>query len=344
MTRNDKSQPGRNLAMDLVRVTEAAAIAAARFAGRGGEETGDKAAAEAMLAFLCSVEVDGRMILEEGKQGETCLFHKREQVGAGTGPEADVAAVPVDGASLLAQGRPNCIAAIAMAERGSMWKPGHASYLNKIVVEPQAREAIDIRLSPTENLHRIAEALGRKPGSLSVFVLDKARHGSLIEEIRQAGARISLHSDGDVMGALLAALPDTGIDVLMGVGGATEALAAAAAVKALGGGMQAMRAPQREDEKRRLKEDGVRIREVLTLDTLIRSDNISFAATGITPGTLLEGVHFGDRGSVTTYSIALRSLTGSLRFIRAIQQLDRRPPGGSAAGATPAQVAFDVVE
>lgn len=344
MIQKDNPLPSRNLAMDLVRVTEAAAIAAARHIGLGDTGSAEKAAAEAMRAFLGTVDIDGHILIGKGDKNESCLLCTGEPAGAGAGPETDVVAAPIEGTSLLALGRPNSISAVAAAERGSMWDPGHAAYMNKIVVEGPAGEAIDIRLSPTENLHRIAEALGCKVHNLTVFVLDKPRHGSLVEEIRQAGAHIALHSDGDLMGALMAAMPGTGVDVLMGVGGALEGLIAAAAVKALGGGMQGMCAPQREDEKRRLREDKVKIREVLTLNKLIRSDNIFFAATGITPGALLEGVQFNDRGSVTTYSIALRSLTGSLRFIRAIHQLDRRPSAGGAGGATPAQVAFDVVE
>lgn len=344
MTQNDNLQPGRSFALELVRVTEAAAISAARFMGRGEASNGGKAAAEAMLTFLSTVNMKGLIVMEDGKQDEHGLFQKAALIGNGQGPEVDIALAPADGAPLSGQEKQNCIAAISLAERGSMWNPGHASYLNKIVVEQQAREAIDIRLSPTENLHRIAEALGKKVRELSVFVLDKARHGSLIEETQQAGARLTLHNDGDILGALLAAMPGTGIDVLMGVGGATEGLIAAAAVKALGGGMQAVRAPQWEDEKRRLKEDGVKTREVLTLDTLIRSDNVFFAATGITPGTLLDGIHFSNTGSVTASSITLRSLTGSMRFIKGTYRLTQQPPGSGPAGATPAQVAFEVVE
>ena len=342
MNHQDTLRPARNLAMDLVRVTEAAAISAARFIGKGDAESAGKAATEAMRAFLRTVDLNGAIVIGEEK-GQHFMLCNGEQVGSGAGPQADIAAAPVEGASLLAQGQPNSIAAIALADRGSMWNPGHSFYMNKIVVKRKAREAIDIRLSPTENLHRIAESLGRKVSELTVFVLDKPRHGSLIEEIRQAGARITLHSDGDVMGALMAALPGTGVDVLMGVGGASEGLITAAAVKALGGGMQGMRAPQREDEKRRLKEDHVKIREVLTLDKLIRSDNTVWAATGITQGTFLEGVDFGQETGIITHSIAIRALTGSIRFIKSIHQLDPQPSGGPA-DATPAQVAFEVVE
>lgn len=344
MIQKDKTLPGRNLGLELARVTEAAAIAAARFMGMGSQEKGGRAAAEAMSAFLKTVDMNGIVVIGEGEVEEVPFFYTGEYIGNGEGPELDVAAGPVEGAALLAGGRPNAISAIAVAERDSLWKPGHSVYMNKIIVGREAREAIDIRLSPTQNLHRIAEALGKKVNELTVFVLDKNRHASLIEEVRQAGARISLHAEGDVMGALMAAVPGTCIDVLMGIGDATKGVMAAAAVKALGGGMQGMRAPQREDEKRQLRKDGVKIKEVLKLDTLVRSDNIFFAATGITPGALLEGVSFSRDGSLTTHSIAIRSVTGTLRFIKGIHQVERQGKEGGRKDRTPAGVAFEVVE
>ncbi len=334
-------RPDRNLAMELVRVTEAAAISAARHMGLGDREAGDQAAVDAMRAFLRTVEMNGVVVIGEGEKDEAPMLFNGEPVGSGDGPEVDVAVDPVEGTTLLALGRPNALAVIAVAERGSMWAPGGSFYMNKIVVERQAREAIDITLSPTDNLLRIAEALERDICDLTVFVLDKPRHQGLIDEIRQTGARITLQTDGDVMGALMAAIPGAGVDVLMGVGGAPEGVLAAAAVKALGGGMQAMRAPQLEQEKRQLKTQGVNIREVLTQDTLVKGDNAFFAATGITQGAFLDGVHFDRRGGVTTQSIVIRSMTGSIRYIKGIHQLTKRP---HRKPETPAQIALDIIE
>ncbi|MCB9263518.1 MAG: class II fructose-bisphosphatase [Lewinellaceae bacterium] len=344
MIRKDNPLPSRNLGLELARVTEAAAIAAARFMGMGNKERGDMAAAEAMRAFLKTVDMNGVVVIGEGDVEDTPALFNGEHIGNGEGPELDVAVGPVEGAALLADGRPNAISAMAVAERGSMWNPGNSFYMNKIVVGRDAKEAIDIRLSPTQNLHRIAEALGKKVNELTIFVLDKNRHASLVEEIRQAGARISLHSEGDVMGALMAAVPGTCIDALMGIGGSTKGVMAAAAVKALGGGMEGMRAPQREDEKRQLRKDGVKVREVLQLDTLIRSDNIFFAATGITPSTFLKGVNFNSERSLTTHSIVIRSVTRTIRFIRGIHQLENQPRARDKDSTTPVDAAFEIVK
>jgi len=333
----------RNLAMELVRATEAAAIAAARYMGMGQKEVGDQAAVDAMRTFLKTVEMKGTVIIGEGEKDEAPMLFNKEEIGNGEGPEVDVAVDPVEGTNLLAEGRPNSITSIAVADKGSMWNPGNSYYMNKIVVEEEAKNAIDITKSPSSNLYNIAEALGRNVEDITVFVLDKPRHTSLIEEIRQTGARITLHAEGDVIGALMAAIPGTGVDVLMGVGGTPEGVIAAAAVKALNGGMQGMRAPQREEEKRQLREDGVKLKEVLTLDDLIKSNNTFFAATGITHSTFLEGVHFDRRGGVTTESIVLRSLTGSLRYIKGVHRLNRTHDIGGSIGTAPAHVAMEII-
>jgi len=221
-------------------------------------------------------------------------------------------------------GRPSAITVIAVAERGSMWQPGPSLYLNKIVVEKDAKQAIDITLSPTENLHRIAGALGRQVNELTVFVLDKPRHRDLIAEIRKTGARIAVYTDGDVVGALMAAIPGTGIDILMGIGGTPEGVIAATAVKALGGGMQAMLAPQSKAERKKIKAAlGDNVGKVLTLESLIKSEDAFFAATGITDGPFLEGIHYDRRGGVTTHSIVIRALSGSMRYIKGVHQLKR---------------------
>ncbi|HFB67890.1 MAG TPA: class II fructose-bisphosphatase [Calditrichae bacterium] len=313
----------RNLAMDLVRVTEAAAISAARHMGRGDKEAGDQAAVDAMRTVLQTVDMDGIVVIGEGEKDEAPMLYNGERVGSGNGPQTDVAVDPVEGTRLLALGRPNAISVIAVAERGSFWDPGGSLYMNKIVVEARAREAIDIRKSPAENLHNIAEALNRPVHDLTVFVLDKPRHQQLIEEIRQAGARIMLQTDGDVMGALMAAIPGTGVDVLMGIGGTPEGVIAAAAVKALGGGMQGMRAPQKDYERQRLKKTlGDALYQVLTLEELVQSDDAFFAATGITDGPFLEGVHFDVEAGVTTHSIVIRAISGSIRFVKGIHKLN----------------------
>jgi fructose-1,6-bisphosphatase II len=340
---NTKQLPDRNLAMELVRVTEAAAIASARFMGRGDKEGGDKAAVDAMRAFLETVNMQGTVVIGEGEKDEAPMLYNGEVIGSGVGPEVDIAVDPVEGTRLLAEGRPNAVSVIAAAEKGSMWNPGSSYYMNKIVVEMAARNAIDITKSPSTNLINIAEALDRPVEELTVFVLGKPRHADLIEEIRQTGARIALSEDGDVMGALMAAIPGTGIDVMMGVGGTPEGVIAAAAVKALGGGMQGKRAPQKIEEKRRLREQGVDLNEVLYLDTLIRSDNTFFAATGISNSNFLEGVRFDKRGAVTTESIVIRSLTGSIRYIKGIHQLNRKYDVGGSLGTTPAHVAMDII-
>lgn len=208
----------RNLGMELVRVTEAAALASAPFMGRGDGRAGDRAATEAMRAVLAMVDMDGEVIIGEGEKDRAPRLFNGERVGSGEGPALDLAVDPLEGTRLLAGGRPNALAVIAAAPRGRLWNPGASLYMEKLVVGEAAGDAIDLRLSPTENLQRIAEALDRPVSSLTVFVLDKARHQGLIQELRAAGARVSLHTDGDVMGALLAVVPGTGVDVLMGTG------------------------------------------------------------------------------------------------------------------------------
>ena len=317
-------RPDRNLGMELVRVTEAAALAAAHHMGLGDKEAGDQAAVDAMRAVLQTVDMDGLVVIGEGEKDEAPMLFNGEQVGTGRKPTVDVAVDPVEGTNLLALGRPNAISVIAIARRGSMWDPGASLYMNKIVVEERARDVINITLSPTENLHRIARALNRTVNELTVFVLDKPRHHDLIDEIREAGARIALHTDGDVAGALMAAIPGTGVDVLMGIGGTPEGVISAAAVKALGGGMQGMRAPQKDDEQAQLQAElGHRLHDVLTLDDLIQADDAFFAATGISEGPMLEGVHYDRSGGVTSHSIVIRALSGSIRYIKGIHKLKR---------------------
>lgn len=318
-------QPDRNMAMELVRVTEAAAISAARYMGVGNKEIGDQAAVDAMRAVLETVDMDGTVIIGEGEKDEAPMLYNGEKVGNGDGPKMDVAVDPVEGTRLLANGTPNSIAVIAASASGSMWVPEDSLYMNKIVVEERAKDVIDITDTPTNNLKRIAKALDRDVHELTVFVLDKERHRKLIEEIREVGARITLHTDGDVMGALMAAIPGTGVDVLMGTGGTPEGVIAAAAVKALRGGMQGMRDPQLEDEIRVIKEKGIDVNKVLHIDDLIRAEDAFFAATGITEGSFLKGVQFDKiNKGVTTHSIVIRAISGSIRFIEGSHALKRK--------------------
>ncbi len=313
----------RNLGMELVRVTEAAALSAAAYMGTGDKNGGDGAAVDAMRSVLRSVEMQGIVVIGEGEKDEAPMLYNGEIVGSGQGPELDIAVDPVEGTTLLANGRPNSISVIAAAPRGSMWDPGPSLYMKKIVVEKNARQAIDIRQSATENLHHIAKALNRPISDLTVFILDKPRHKELISEIRSAGARITLHTDGDVMGGLMAAVPGTGVDVLMGTGGTPEGVITAAAVKALGGGMQTMIDPMLESEKQALlKQRPEAFDLVLGLDTLIQSKDAFFAATGITGGTFLEQVHLDRAGGVTTHSIVIRAISGSIRYVKGIHQLN----------------------
>lgn len=315
-------RPERNLAMELVRVTEAAALAAGRWMGRGQKADGDRAAVEAMRLILGTVEMDGVIVIGEGEKDQAPMLYNGEPVGNGRPPSVDVAVDPVEGTNLLALGRPNAISVIALAERRSMWNPGPSLYMDKLVVGKQARDVIDINCSSEENLRRVAAALGRPIHELTVFVLDKPRHVELIRQIREAGARVTLQTDGDVAGALLACMPNSGVDGLMGIGGTPEGVIAAAAVKALGGAMQGRRAPQSEAEKERVAALSETWEEVLTQDDLVRSEDVFFAATGITDGALLRGVHYTGDGA-STDSIVIRGKTGTVRTIRAEHRWDK---------------------
>jgi len=323
MSKAINKAPDRNLAMELVRVTEAAAISAARYMGTGDKEIGDQAAVDAMRAVLDTVDIDGTVIIGEGEKDEAPMLFNGERVGNGNGPEMDIAVDPVEGTQLLANGTPNSIAVIAASESRSMWVPEDSLYMKKIVVEERAKNAIDINDSPANNLKRIAKALDREVNQLTVFVLDKPRHEQLISDIRKAGARITLHTDGDVMGALMAAIPRTGVDVLMGTGGTPEGVIAAVAVKALRGGMQGKRDPQVDYEINELAAKGVDLTQILYIDDLIKSDDAFFAATGITEGSFLKGIHFDQIKGVTTHSIVIRALSGSIRFIEGSHSLQR---------------------
>ncbi len=317
--------PSRNLALELVRVTEAAALAAGRWMGRGQKEAGDGAAVEAMRLMLSTVDMNGVVVIGEGAKDEAPMLYDGEAAGNGAGPAVDVAVDPVEGTALLAHGRPDAISVVGVAPRGAMWSPGPAFYMNKLVVGREACEALcsDILNAPVaETLRAIAEALRKPMDDLTVFVLDKPRHQQLIADIRAAGARVLLRTDGDVAGALMAATPRSGVDALMGIGGTPEGVITACAVRALGGAMLGQLAPQKPGEREAALAAGLDLNGVLTERDLVQSDDVFFAATGITDGVLMPGVHYTD-GGATTDSIVIRGKTGTWRTIHAEHRWDK---------------------
>ncbi|MDM7325391.1 MAG: class II fructose-bisphosphatase [Thermus sp.] len=314
--------PTRNLGLDLMRATEAAALASARFVGRGDKEGGDRAAVEAMRLLLNSLDFRGRVVIGEGEKDQAPMLYNGEVLGQGEGSLWDLAVDPVEGTRLLALGRPGAISVIAAAPEGTLFNPGPAFYAAKLVVGPEAKEAIDLKASVADNLKEIARALKKQVQELTVFVLDKPRHGRLIEEIRMAGARISLQTDGDVGGALAAVLPDTGIDVLMGTGGTPEGVIAAVAVRALGGGMQMRLDPQSEEERWNVVHAGYDLDRVYILEELCAAEDTHFAATGITDGPFLRGVRYGE-SRAWTESLVIRGATRTLRKVEAWHQLGK---------------------
>jgi len=318
----EKQVPTRNLAMELVRVTEAAALAAARWMGRGDKEGADGAAVDAMRIVLSTVSMDGIVVIGEGEKDEAPMLYNGELIGDGSPPQTDIAVDPIDGTTLTALGRGNAIAVIAVAERGTMFNPGPCVYMEKIATGPKAAGAIDVEASPTENLKAVADAVGKDVTELTAVILDRPRHEELIGEVRQAGARIRLIPDGDVAGAISTAWPESGADVLFGIGGTPEGVITAAALKAMGGAMQGKLWPRNDDERATAIAEGYDLDKVLDLDDLVASDNCFFAATGITDGELLQGVHYGDQGA-TTQSLVMRSQSGTVRMMTAHHRLKK---------------------
>jgi fructose-1,6-bisphosphatase II len=310
----------RNLAMELARTTEAAALSAARWMGRGDKIAADQAAVDGMRTMLSSVQMDGVIVIGEGEKDEAPMLYIGEEVGTGVDPKVDIAVDPVEGTTLLANGMPNSIAVVAMADRGSMFFAPGIVYMNKIAVGPEAAHVIDITASTAENLNRIAEAKRMPVHQLTVVVLQRPRHDDLIAQIRETGARIKLITDGDVAGALMTCTPGGGADVLMGVGGAPEAVITAAALKCIGGNIQCQLWPRDDEERRIAEEAGFQIERTLTADDLVNSDNIFFAATGITDGEFLRGVHYTKSGA-TTQSLVMRSRSGTVRWIDSAHEL-----------------------
>ena len=311
--------PDRNLALELVRTTEAAALAAARWMGRGDKEGADGAAVDAMRIILGSVPMDGVVVIGEGEKDEAPMIYNGEAIGDGTGAKTDIAVDPIDGTTLTSLGRGNAISVIAVAPRGTMFDPGPCVYMEKIAVGPESKGLVSIDKSPTENLETIAKATGRGIRDLTAVILDRDRHVDLIDEVRESGARIRLIPDGDVAGAIATATSD-GADVLFGIGGTPEGVISAAALKCLGGEMQGKLWPRNASERKAATDAGLDLDRILHTDDLVRSDDVFFAATGITDGELLRGIRFTADGAISD-SLVMRSKSGTVRRIEATHNI-----------------------
>ena len=322
MPESRAQKPDRNLALELVRVTESAALAASRWVGRGDKNGADGAAVEAMRTVLATVPMDGLVVIGEGEKDDAPMLYNGEAVGDGSNPKTDVAVDPIDGTTLTSLGLGNAISVIAVSERDTMFDPGPCMYMEKIAVGPEAVGAIDITASATQNLRWIARAKNESVRDLTVMILDRDRHKELIEEVRSTGARIKLIKDGDIFGAIATAWPSAGVDVLFGIGGTPEGVVSAAALKCMGGEIQGRLWPRSETERNAAVAAGYDISRVLTTDDLVRGDNCFFAATGVTDGELLRGVRFDSRGA-HTQSLVMRSLSGTVRLIDAHHRLDK---------------------
>ncbi len=314
--------PDRNLALELVRVTEAAAMAASRWMGRGDKEGADEAAVNAMRVVLHTIAMDGVVVIGEGEKDSAPMLFNGERIGDGSPPMTDIAVDPIDGTTLASLGRGGALAVIAVSERGTMFDPGPCVYMEKLAVGPRGKGAVDITRSPTENLHALSDALGKPIRDLTAVILDRERHTDLINEVRASGARIRLITDGDVAAAILAAEDRTGADVLFGIGGTPEGVLAAAALKCMGGEIQGRLWPRDDAERQAATDAGYNLSAVLMTDDLVRGDNCFFAATGITDGDLLHGVHYLEDGA-TTESLVMRSRSGTIRRIDAIHPLHK---------------------
>ena len=311
--------PDRNLALELVRTTEAAALAAARWMGRGDKEGADGAAVDAMRIILGSVPMDGVVVIGEGEKDDAPMLYNGEAIGDGTGAKTDIAVDPIDGTTLTSLGRGNAISVIAVAPRGTMFDPGPCVYMEKIAVGPESKGLVSIDKSPTENLETIAKATGRGIRDLTAVILDRDRHVDLIDEVRESGARIRLIPDGDVAGAIATATSD-GADVLFGIGGTPEGVISAAALKCLGGEMQGKLWPRNASERKAATDAGLDLDRILHTDDLVRSDDVFFAATGITDGELLRGIRFTADGAISD-SLVMRSKSGTVRRIEATHNI-----------------------
>jgi fructose-1,6-bisphosphatase II len=315
-------RPDRNLALELVRVTEAAALAGGRWVGRGDKNGADGAAVAAMRTMISTVEMNGVVVIGEGEKDDAPMLYNGERVGDGTGPDADVAVDPIDGTTLCAKGQSNAIAVLAVADRGTMYDPSAVFYMDKLVTGPDAAEVVDIRLPVAENIARIAKAKKENASDVTVIMLDRPRHADLMSQVRATGARLRLISDGDVAGAIMAARPGTGVDLLLGVGGTPEGIITACAIKCLGGVIQGRLMPHDDDERQRALDAGHDLSAVLSTTDLVRGENCFFVATGITDGELLKGVRYS-AGGARTHSLVMRSKSGTIRMIESEHRLSK---------------------
>ena len=335
-----REAPDRNLALELVRVTEAAAMAAGRWVGRGDKNGGDGAAVDAMRTLISTVSMRGVVVIGEGEKDEAPMLFNGEEVGAGEGPECDVAVDPVDGTTLMAKGMPNAIAVLAVAERGTMYDPSAVFYMDKLATGPEAADVVDITVPPKENIARVAKAKGGAREDVTVCILDRPRHEDLVRQVRGAGARIKFISDGDVAGAIMAAREGTGVDLLLGVGGTPEAIIAACALTCMGGVLQGKLWPRDDAERQKALDAGHDLDQVLTTRDLVSTDNVYFAATGVTDGELMRGVRYR-AGGAQTQSIVMRGKSGTIRLVdswhsltklRAYSSIDFDGPGTGLEG------------
>jgi fructose-1,6-bisphosphatase II len=329
--------PDRNLALELVRATEAAAMAAGRWVGRGDKNGGDGAAVDAMRQLVATVSMRGVVVIGEGEKDEAPMLYNGEEVGDGSGPECDVAVDPIDGTTLMAKGMPNALSVLAVAERGTMYDPSAVFYMSKLATGPEAADVVDITAPATENVRRVAKAKGDQVEDVTVCILDRPRHDALVKEVREAGARIKFITDGDVAGAIMAAREGTGVDLLLGIGGTPEGIIAACAMTCMGGVFQGQLWPRNDEERQKAIDAGHDLDRVLTTGDLVSGENVFFVATGVTDGELLRGVRYR-AGGAQTQSIVMRSKSGTTRLIDSLHSLtklrayssvdfDQRPPG-----------------
>ncbi|MFD7510057.1 class II fructose-bisphosphatase, partial [Streptomyces sp. NPDC059853] len=314
--------PDRNLALELVRVTEAGAMASGRWVGRGDKNGADAAAVKAMRTLVSTVSMNGVVVIGEGEKDEAPMLYNGERVGDGTGPECDVAVDPVDGTTLTAKGMGNAVSVLAVAERGAMFDPSAVFYMDKLATGPEAAEFVDIEAPPAVNVRRVAKAKGGAPGDVTVVILDRPRHDDLVREVREAGARVKLISDGDVAGAIMSVREGTGADLLLGIGGTPEGIIAACAITCLGGTIQGKLWPKDEAERRAALDAGHDLDRVLHTGDLVRGENVFFVATGITDGELLRGVRYSAE-TATTQSLVMRSRSGTIRQIDSTHRLSK---------------------
>jgi fructose-1,6-bisphosphatase II len=312
----------RNIGFELVRATEAAALRAARWMGRGDRESADQSAVDAMRFVLDSIEMDGIVVIGEGEKDEAPMLYIGERLGNGSPPQVDIAVDPVEGTSLLAHGQPGAIAVVAIADRGTLFGTQAVVYMDKLVVGPEAKDVIDLNAPVADNIHNVARAKGMDVDDLTVVVLDRPRHADLIKQIRATGARIHLIPHGDVSPSIQALLPFAGVDMLMGIGGAPEAVISACAVRCLDGGIQCRLWPRDEGERRRALETGLDLDKVMTVDDLVKDNDVFLAATGITTGEFLRGVHYFGQGA-STHSIVMRSASGTVRYVEATHHFEK---------------------